>query len=398
LPHGAPLAHDPTGGFATGICALNEELEFMTLCRPLLSVLAVSLIAFPSSLLADDVMPGTEAPSVEEAPAIAAPAPETEPTAAPQSPVSVPALAREQLLLWRLLGGGEVLGSLVKETPRSFYIDIGPTVIDVPRDSVVDQVSLAQRDETVDSPLGLGSGVFDPSTGSVIFSAGQARGRLLSQREVLENVKRSVVLVSNPRGLGTGWVVSEDGRIVTNQHVVGRELFQTITIFVKNGDQWERRRIENCRVHSYSDLLDIAIVQLDMDRVRELGITLNPLTVAPPGSLESGDAVYAVGNPGMGFMVLDHTVSEGIVSSLARNFNDVVYLQTTAAVNPGNSGGPLVNTRGEVVGLITLKAMFQEGVAFALPVDYIHQYLRYSEAFAVSELYRNQGFRYHRPE
>jgi serine protease Do len=144
--------------------------------------------------------------------------------------------------------------------------------------------------------------------------------------------------------------------------------------------------------------LDIAIVQLDMDRVRELGITLNPLTVAPPGSLESGDAVYAVGNPGMGFMVLDHTVSEGIVSSLARNFNDVVYLQTTAAVNPGNSGGPLVNTRGEVVGLITLKAMFQEGVAFALPVDYIHQYLRYSEAFAVSELYRNQGFRYHRPE
>ncbi|HNM46782.1 MAG TPA: trypsin-like peptidase domain-containing protein [Candidatus Sumerlaeota bacterium] len=206
------------------------------------------------------------------------------------------------------------------------------------------------------------------------------------------------MLVSNPAGLGTGWIIDTNGRLVTNHHVVGNESYQTVTIFVKNGNQWDKKRIENCEVVSFSTLLDIAIVQLDMNAVREQGITLHPIKIAPSDALEPGDVVYAVGNPGMGRMVLDHTISQGIVSSLARNFNDVIYLQTTAAVNPGNSGGPLVNERGEVIGLVTLKAIFQEGVAFALPVDYIHQFLKNSQAYAVSDANRNKGYRYLPPE
>src|SRR5690606_18934503 len=126
-------------------------------------------------------------------------------------------------------------------------------------------------------------------------------------------------------------------------HVVGTETYQTVTLFVQEGNQWVKKTINDCKVEAFSSLQDIAIVQLNMEKVRELNIELSPLPIAPPGALEAGDVVYAVGNPGMGRFVLDHTISEGIASSLARNFGDVLYLQTTAAVNPGNSGGPLVN-------------------------------------------------------
>jgi serine protease Do len=307
-------------------------------------------------------------------------------------------LTTDTLQLWRLAGGGEVVGSLVKETPRQSYVDVGPTVIELPADSIVSRTRLSELQEQTVGGIGLGKGTFDPATGSVFFRGREASAGMKSQREIIEDVKRGVVLVSNPGGLGTGWLYGTEGKLVTNHHVVGQETYQTVTMFVKNGNQWEKKRIENCKVEAFSDLLDIAIVQLDMEKVRSQNITLYPLTIAPPGSLEAGDAVFAVGNPGMGGMVLDHTVSEGIVSSLARNFGDIIYLQTTAAVNPGNSGGPLINARGEVIGLITLKAIFQEGVAFALPVDYVHHFLGHADAFAVSDSNRLQGFRYLRPE
>lgn len=312
-------------------------------------------------------------------------------------PTPAPAGAEGEAMLFRLDGGGEVVGREVKQTPQDVYIDVGPTVITVPMRSVREKTKLSELRET-QTGAGVGTGVFDPTTGSVVFRARQGGEEVLSREEILNRVKEAVVLVSNPGGLGTGWLVDESGRIVTNHHVIGDEAYQSVTVFLRKGEQWEKHRIENCKVEAFSNLLDIAIVQLDMAKVKELGATIRPLKIAAPGSLQAGESVFAVGNPGMGRMVLDHTISEGIASSLARNFNDVLYLQTTAAVNPGNSGGPLVNQRGEVVGLITLKALFQEGVAFALPVDYVHHFLRNSTAFALDEANRNKGFRYHRPQ
>lgn len=330
--------------------------------------------------------PQEPSPSVTTAPAASLPAPATDAT------------DEDRTTIWRLEGGGEIVGELVKQTPTEIYIDIGPQIINIPAGSVRSKSLLSELKSAPADQAGVGSGVFDSQTGSLIFHSREGAGRVQSQQEILDDVKRSVVLVSNPAGLGTGWIIDTNGRLVTNHHVVGNESYQTVTIFVKNGNQWDKKRIENCEVVSFSTLLDIAIVQLDMNAVREQGITLHPIKIAPSDALEPGDVVYAVGNPGMGRMVLDHTISQGIVSSLARNFNDVIYLQTTAAVNPGNSGGPLVNERGEVIGLVTLKAIFQEGVAFALPVDYIHQFLKNSQAYAVSDANRNKGYRYLPPE
>lgn len=308
------------------------------------------------------------------------------------------ASSSEQSRLWRLRGGGEIFGQLVKETTDLVYVDIGPRIVEFPADAIVEAMTMDEAASDPETSIGQASAVFDEETGSVIFRPGAAGpDRSLSRQEVLEEVKRGVVLVSNPGGLGTGWLINQQGDLITNHHVTGNETYQTVTIFVKDGDQWRRERIENCTVEAFSSMMDIALVRLNMDEVEERGLELYPLTIAETGELEAGDTVFAVGNPGMGAMVLEHTISEGIVSSLARNFNDVIYTQTTAAVNPGNSGGPLVNDSGRVVGLITLKAMFQEGVAFALPVSYIYHFLRHQRSYAIDDLNRNKGFRYHRP-
>lgn len=300
---------------------------------------------------------------------------------------------------WSLKGGGEIVGIPVDEKLGSIFIDIGPDIITVPLDSVVtsgslDDLSSSEKAEVI----GTGSGIFDPETGSLIFRGPRENGDLLSQTEVVERAKESIVLISNPRAAGSGFLLDREGRIVTNQHVTANEKYQTVNIFRRRGNQWEREKIENVPVESYSTLYDIAILKMDMDQVEEKGLEIHPLPIAEPGSLEVGDLVYAIGNPGVGARLLEHSVSEGIVSSLARNINDVIYIQTTAAVNPGNSGGPLVNQDGEVVGLVTLKASFQEGIAFALPVALVLHFLRNSESYAFSEQSQNQGYRYLTPE
>lgn len=355
---------------------------------------AFPMLTLATALSAQDSTPPS-APQPEEA---AVPTPialeeTTLPSTASQLAAPEP-LNRDEVLLWRLQGGGEVVGELVKETPTGYFIDIGPTIVEVPRGALLEKLKVSDlTDET-----GKAQGTLDPTTQAIVERSHRDSGEMLSQNDILDNVKRGVVLVSNPAGLGTGWLINKEGQLITNHHVVGSEPYQTVTLFVKNGTQWERRKIDNCKVEAMSTLLDIALVQLDMDKVRDQKLELYPLEIDEPNTLSSGDVVYAVGNPGMGRMVLEHTISEGIVSSLQRNFNDVIYLQTSAAVNPGNSGGPLINQRGEVVGLVTLKATFQEGVAFALPVEYVHQFLRHLKGYALDDNNNSKGYRYHRPQ
>ncbi len=332
------------------------------------------------------------APAQEKAPARKPAAP---PTPAPTPAGAVDAPPPRQVLLV-LHGGGEVFGRIVKETPATVFVDAGPEILPIAVGSIERRVPLEELEQEAKSGrprVGAGAGTVDPATGAIVFRGDGAKSSR-SQTEILDHAKRSVVLVSNSRGRGSGWVLDKEGRIVTNHHVVGNEKFQTVTLFVPQGTQWERKRFDNCMVEAFSRVYDIAIVRLDTEALAREKVELVPIAVAAPDSLKAGEQVFAVGNPGMGGTILAHTISEGIVSSLARNFDDVIYIQTTAAVNPGNSGGPLLDARGNVVGLITLKATFQEGIAFALPTSLILHFLANSKAFEYSETNRNKGFKY----
>jgi len=160
------------------------------------------------------------------------------------------------------------------------------------------------------------------------------------------------------RSLGSGFIVGEDGYIITNAHVVGGPQGQEIVVRLAD------RREFPARVVGADPLTDIALLKIDaagLARVR----------IGDPEALEPGEWVAAVGSP-FGF---ERSITAGIVSAKGRTLPDesyVPFIQTDVAINPGNSGGPLFNLRGEVVGvnsLIYTGSGGYMGLSFAVPID-----------------------------
>ncbi|MCZ6793600.1 MAG: DegQ family serine endoprotease [Planctomycetota bacterium] len=162
-------------------------------------------------------------------------------------------------------------------------------------------------------------------------------------------------------GLGTGVVVSEDGYIVTNHHVVA----DADEVRVKLFDDREY----TARVVGTDPKTEVALIKIDEDGLR-------PATLGNSDEVEVGEWVLAMGNP----FGLDQTLTAGIVSAKGRGNVGIIeggyenFIQTDAAINPGNSGGPLCNLRGEVIGINT--AIFSRsggymGIGFAIPVNMV---------------------------
>uniref|UniRef100_A0A7S1TJS6 PDZ domain-containing protein n=2 Tax=Compsopogon caeruleus TaxID=31354 RepID=A0A7S1TJS6_9RHOD len=161
------------------------------------------------------------------------------------------------------------------------------------------------------------------------------------------------------RGQGSGVIVSKDGLLLTNAHVVADA--EKVTVTLTDGRSYIGV------VKGTDEVVDLAVVKIE---TKGVDLPIAPLGVS--ADLEVGDWVLAVGNP----LGLDNTVTLGIVSSLNRSAAEVGipekrlnFIQTDAAINPGNSGGPLVNEFGQVVGLNTAIRANAEGIGFAIPID-----------------------------
>ncbi len=159
-------------------------------------------------------------------------------------------------------------------------------------------------------------------------------------------------LVQN--ALGSGVIVTNEGHIITNNHVVDQ--VDEIEVQLSDG------RTKKARLIGADSQVDLAVLKIDDPGVR-------PLKLADSDMVQAGDFVLAIGNP-FGF---EETVTDGIISSKGRpNRTDAFgdLLQTNAAINPGNSGGPLINLRGEVVGINTAiisRSGGSQGIGFAIP-------------------------------
>lgn len=221
----------------------------------------------------------------------------------------------------------------------------------------------------------------------VATAAGKQRKALVTSssfvREAVRSVGPSVVRVDCERDLpqmvtmfapenfregdtmkvsGSGFVVSSDGFILTNAHVV--EGAKKTTISLSNGRSFK------ASVVALDELTDLAVLKADVSPGDAKFLTLAPL--GDSSRLQSGDWVIAVGCP----VGLDFTVTLGIVSSPKRSAMEVgathlkgSYIQTDAALNSGNSGGPLVNDVGEVVGINTMVRTNTEAIGFAIPIN-----------------------------
>lgn len=157
------------------------------------------------------------------------------------------------------------------------------------------------------------------------------------------------------KGMGSGFVVSSDGLILTNAHVV--EGSDRVKVTLKDGQTYQGR------VMGTDSLTDVAVIKIEAD-------SLPAVTFADSDQLQPGESAIAIGNP----LGLDNTVTNGIVSATARTSAQVgvadkrvSFIQTDAAINPGNSGGPLLNAQGEVIGINTAIMQNAQGLGFAIP-------------------------------
>lgn len=274
-----------------------------------------------------------------------------------------------------LKSGHKVEGEILKETDRDLFVDIGIDVIRIPLDRIHQRYK-------ADAKPG------DPApqkTGDDVFAA--ARLPVRSIRQLAEQFGEGVVLVQTPSGLGSGFIINDRGYCVTNYHVVERETRISVTIFHKTGaGDFEKRRIKDVRIIALNPFFDLALLQIP--KQDDFNFTTTFLT--PESDQREGEEVFAIGNP----LGLERSVSQGIISTRNRNFDGVVYIQTTAQINPGNSGGPLFNARGEVIGVTNMKLIGGEGLGFAIPIAYVKHFLANRDAFAFDQDNPNTGFRY----
>jgi S1-C subfamily serine protease len=168
---------------------------------------------------------------------------------------------------------------------------------------------------------------------------------------------------------GTGFVVDGDGHVLTAAHVVDNA--SSITLTFHDG------ATRKATLLGKDDATDVAVLKVDPS-----GLKLHPLTLGSSAAMQVGDAVAAIGDP-FGY---DRSLSTGVVSGLDRTiqapngFTVAHAIQTDAALNPGNSGGPLLNARGEVIGIADQiatngAAESSTGVGFAVPIDLVRSEL-----------------------
>lgn len=202
-----------------------------------------------------------------------------------------------------------------------------------------------------------------------------------SNKDLIDNVTQSVVAIIGedkqinpevvndyyyskiPAGLmhGSGVIISKDGRIITNNHVV--ESMKEIYVVLCNNKSYKAKLLYR------NEDLDLALIKINCS-------SLKPIEFEKMENINAGDEVIAIGTPL--YFGWSNSVSKGVISGLNRPVEETyTFLQTDASINPGNSGGPLINMNGKLVGINTLGIEWFQGINFSIPVENIEYFINH---------------------
>lgn len=205
----------------------------------------------------------------------------------------------------------------------------------------------------------------------VVEQVGPAVVRINSTRTVRESVsefgldqffgRRIPPQERVQRGTGSGFIMTNDGQVITNAHVV--EGADNVSVVLRDGRRYPGRVVGS------DPLSDIAVIDIDANN-------LPTIPLGNSDNLVPGQLAIAIGNP----LGLSNTVTQGIISATERSTSEIGipdrrinFIQTDAAINPGNSGGPLLNGAGEVIGVNTAIIQGAQGLGFAIPINTVRQ-------------------------
>lgn len=276
-----------------------------------------------------------------------------------------------------LRDGTSVQAPVVKETSEALWLDLGFSVVRVPKADVAERI----RAESEIQPM-------SEEEMARLFRVG---GDLAERppKELARVYGDAVIKVSTPSGLGSGFIIHPAGYAITNAHVVQGERRIKATVWERSGQELRRLNIDDVRIVAVNNHLDLAIIKLDHPEEQDF----QTVVLSGDDRLAAGQGVFAIGNP----LGLERTLSRGVISTTQRNFEGITYIQTDTQINPGNSGGPLFNDRGEVIGVTNMGIPFGEGLNFAIPARYLRDFIINRDAFSYDEENPNSGYNYLEP-
>lgn len=174
---------------------------------------------------------------------------------------------------------------------------------------------------------------------------------MMNTEKMINELKPSLLLLKLSKETSTGFFVSRKGHILTCNHAVKNESIEVVSF---QNDTW------TLPVLARDLSCDLALLKIDR-------IETQPIIFADPAAISEGQTVFALGHP----LGLDFTVSRGVVSSRNRVIGHVTYVQTDVSLNPGNSGGPIVNERGEAIGIADWIIQQRQGLGFAIALRHV---------------------------
>jgi len=274
-----------------------------------------------------------------------------------------------------LKGGAKIQAPILKEADDAVVLDLGYDVIRVPRNEVL---AVYETQQAVEGTV--------PDDTNRLYTV-QLPERITTA-EAAKLYAPSVVLVKTAAGLGSGFFINRKGYLITNFHVIAGEKHISVTQFLQEGKILRRILHKEVEIVATAPFHDLAILRLE-----DFDTEITPVVFEPEEKLSIGETVFAIGNP----LGLERTVTEGVLSQTHRNFGGILYLQVDAPVNPGNSGGPLFNARGQVVGIINMGVPTMEGLNFAIPARHARYILDHIDAFSYDAANPESGFVYPDP-
>jgi serine protease Do len=283
-----------------------------------------------------------------------------------------------------LRGNDAVTGKILTEKPDAVVVDVGYTVLVVPRSDIV---NISQASNALTRLTATTSPLLNVNAPAQFYYTGGPAVAASDVRDLVKQIGEAVVQVRTPGGLGSGFFINADGYLITNFHVIEGETEITVEVYRHVEGQLDREIYRQVRIVAINKFQDLALLKIEDKNAPKFKY----VSLGSSDALTAGDSVFAIGSP-MGF--LERTVTSGIVSTKTRELEGQLYLQTTAQINPGNSGGPLFNMAGQVVGVTNMKIMFGEGLGFAIPVELVKNFLDHRDAFAYSTDNPSGPYRY----
>ncbi len=308
-----------------------------------------------------------------------------------------------------LKDAASVTGRIVAEKPDQVFVDIGYTIVAIPRKEIVNvvktdpirqaSVSSSTRKRTPrpgprSTKPGSNTNLLTGSSGlgGTDLAEGFYRASAVGPRadrtvrDLVNQLGEAVVQVRTPSGQGSGFFINEEGYLITNFHVIEGETQISVEVYHQRSGQLERKLYKQVRIVALNKFDDLALLKIeDKDAPKFVSVPFGD-----SDALAVGDRVFAIGSP----LGLERTVTEGIISTKTRLLQGRLYLQTTAQINPGNSGGPLFNLAGEVVGVTNMKAAYGEGLGFAIPANAVKFFLDHRDAYAYANDNPSNPYKY----